>query len=254
MSRSSRYFYPAGFLLICVGVWEILCRVFNIPEYLLPAPSAVIRAILEVQSQLLHHMLVTDYEALLGYAIGISIGIVLAFAFELSRKVELSVSPYVVFLKIVPTTAIAPFLVIWFGNGIASKVAAATIMTIFPVVVASTKGLQEIDGNMLNLFRSLGASRMQLLVKAKLPNAIPHIFTGLRIGIASAFAGAVIAEFIAANKGLGFLILTNFYYLKTSTMFAALVCLMLNGIIFYGLVVLVERTILSKFALRPKLR
>ena len=176
----------------------------------------------------------------------------LSVIFELSEVLKKSLYPYVIVIRIAPVIAIAPFLILWFGNGMTSKIITAAIMSIFFIVVNLTKGFTEIDSDSLDLMKSISASKWQILTKLKIPNAIPYLFSGLKMAVATSVAGAVVAEFVGGNKGLGYLILTNFYYLQTSQMFAALLLLFIGGIAFFGFVSWIGNKFFSKYDMGQK--
>jgi NitT/TauT family transport system permease protein len=247
-----KYIYPLISLLVLFAVWEIIILVFSIPEFLLPQPSSILILFVNTIGTMWPHFVITFYEAILGFSLAVVIGIFLSSIFELSDIAKKSLYPYVIVIRLAPVIAIAPFLILWFGNGILSKVITATIMSIFFIIVSLTKGFSEVDPDSLDLMNSLSASKWQILTKLKMPNAIPYLFSGLKMAVATSVAGAVVAEFVGSNKGLGYLILTNFYYLKTTQMFASLLFLFIGGMMFFGLVSLAEEKFFKKYSVGEK--
>ena len=248
-----KYLYPLISLVILLALWEAIILIFNIPEYLIPRPSQVLILFVNKIWLMIPHFFVTFSEAIAGFLLAVIIGIFLSIVFELSETLKMGIYPYIIVIRIAPVIAIAPFLILWFGNGILSKVITATIMSVFFIVISLTKGFSEVDSDSLNLMMSLSASRWQILTKLKIPNAIPYLFSGLKMAVATSVAGAVVAEFVGSNAGLGYLILTSFYYLKTTQMFGALLFLFIGGMIFFGLVSLIEDRFFKKYAIGQKI-
>tara|TARA_Y100000034_G_scaffold132001_1_gene193970 strand:- start:6428 stop:7174 length:747 start_codon:yes stop_codon:yes gene_type:complete len=245
-----RYYIPLIVLVAIFIIWEITVSSFSIPSYLLPSPISILTYIWESAGLLLSHASITFSEALAGFLLAAVIGIFFSALFDLSDLARLGLYPYVILIRIAPVIAIAPFLILWFGNGILSKILTATIMSVFFVVVNLTKGFNEVGKEYSSLMKSTSASKWQILTKLKFPNAIPYLFSGLKMAVATSVAGAVVAEFVGSNAGLGYLILTNFYYLKTTEMFASLFTLFLGGILFFAVVSLIEARFFSKYSVK----
>jgi NitT/TauT family transport system permease protein len=170
-------------------------------------------------------------------------GGLLAVAFVHSRSLELGVYPYAIALKTVPIVAIAPLLVVWCGNGILPKVIVSAIISFFPVVVNTTKGLRSVDTEAFDLFDSMSASRGQVFWKLRVPSALPYLFAALKISCTLAVIGAIVGEFSGADKGLGFFILISSYRLETVDMFVGILVSSLLGILFFYGVALVEHLV-----------
>jgi NitT/TauT family transport system permease protein len=248
MIRKKDILYPLFTSVIIFILWEFLSIIFNVPEYLLPRPSLVLIALFQSFPTYLPHFFVTFTEAILGFFLALIIGVFFVGLFELSKIIKQGIYPYIIVVRIAPVIALAPFLVLWFGNGMISKILTATIMSVFFVVVNLTKGFSEVESQSLDLMKSLSASKWQILTKLKFPNAIPYLFSGLKMAIATSIAGAVVAEFVGANEGLGYLILTNFYYLRTTHMFAALFLLFAGGISLFGIISFIESKFFNKYS------
>jgi len=247
MIRKKDILYPLLTLGIIFIFWEFLSQIFHVPEYLLPRPSLILLSIFQSFPVYLPHFFVTFAEAILGFFLALIIGVFFVGLFELSKTIKRGFYPYIIVIRIAPVIAIAPFLVLWFGNGMVSKVLTATIMSVFFIVVNLTKGFSEVESQSLDLMKSLSASKWQILTKLKFPNAIPYLFSGLKMAIATSVAGAVVAEFVGANEGLGYLILTNFYYLRTTNMFAGLFLLFAGGILLFGIISFIESKFFNKY-------
>ena len=230
----------AIFVLLFV-VWEVAVRVFGIKEYLLPPPSKVWVEFLKRYDTVMASAWVTTQEILVGYALAVAVSVPLALAISYSRFMETAVYPVIVFLQIVPKIAIAPLFIIWFGFGFTPKVLLVFLLSFFPIVVASIVGFKSLDPDIMDFSRTTGAGGWRLFAKIRLPQALPHIFTGLKVGAALSATAAVVAEFVASDKGLGYLLLQYNGQLETPMVFAIVVLLSLIGLAVYYAVELLER-------------
>jgi len=232
---------PLASFAVIFAVWEASVRIFQVPEYLLPAPSAIACELTQDLPELFGHATTTAVEALLGFIIANVIGVLVGVAFAQSRSLERSFYPLAIALKTTPIVAMAPLLVLWFGTGIWSKVAAAALVSFFPSIVSTTKGLTSISQDALDLFKSFSATRWQVFTKLSFPTALPHIFSALKISSSLSVVGAIVGEFVGAKSGIGFTILISSYHLETVKMFSALFLSALLGMIFFGVVSLLEK-------------
>ncbi|HVF62763.1 MAG TPA: ABC transporter permease [Casimicrobiaceae bacterium] len=234
----------AGAMLIFVLLfllWEFAVRLFGIKEYLLPPPSKVWTEFLKRYEIVMAGAWVTTQEMLAGYALAIVVSIPLALWISSSRFMEQSVYPVIVFLQIIPKIAIAPLFIIWFGFGFTPKLLVVFLLCFFPIVVASIAGFKSADRDITDFARTTGASGLRMFLKIRLPQALPHIFTGLKVGAALAATAAVVAEFVASDKGLGYLLLQYNGQLETPMVFATIVLLSLIGVALYYAVEMLER-------------
>jgi NitT/TauT family transport system permease protein len=248
--RFVRILLPIALLAAGIAVWELVVRVKDIPPYILPAPSAVFRTLIEdwpVLSQSLLTTLLTTLEGFVAAAVG---GIALALLFNQSKWLEYSLFPYAVILQVTPVIAIAPLLLIYLPQQTA-VIVCAWIVGFFPVLSNTTLGLKSVDRNLAGLFQLYGASRRQTLAYLKLPSALPFILGGLRIAGGLSLIGAVVAEIAAgsagAGSGLAFRIAESGYRLNISRMFAALLLLSAAGIVIYGLLALTSHLVLRRW-------
>ena len=212
----------AIFVLLFV-IWEVAVRVTGIKEYLLPPPSKVWTEFWKRHEIVAGGAWVTTQEILAGYALAVVVSIPLALAVAYSRFMEQAVYPVIVFLQIVPKIAIAPLFIIWFGFGFTPKLLLVFLLSFFPIVVSSIAGFKSADRDVMDFARTTGAGRLRMFVKISLPQALPHIFTGLKVGAALAATAAVVAEFVASDKGLGYLLLQYNGQLDTPMVFATIV-------------------------------
>jgi len=237
----------AGGIVVGLLVWEALVRFFKVPPYLLPAPSAIAVSMWRFRQSLLLDAWYTTYETVLGFALGAAIGFALAVLVVFSRVFERIVMPAAVLTQIVPKLAVAPLFVVWFGTGVAPKLAITALMAIFPVLLNCVAGLVTMDRRWLELFDSVSASRWQLFLKIQLPNSSPYIFAGLKLGMTLAVVGAIVGEWMGADHGLGNEMLIANSQLHTDLVFAALLVLSAIGLALFGVVALIEELTLPKY-------
>ena len=241
---------PIAVLAVGIALWELLVRVYAIPPYVLPGPSAVFTTLVGdwgVLSQSLLTTLLTTLEGFLAAAVG---GVALALLFNQSKWLEYSLFPYAVILQVTPVIAIAPLLLIYLPQQTA-VIACAWIVGFFPVLSNTTLGLNSVDRNLAGLFQLYGASRLQTLAYLKLPSALPFILGGLQIAGGLSLIGAVVAEIAAgsagAGSGLAYRIAESGYRLNIPRMFAALLLLSAAGIVIYGLLALTSHLVLRRW-------
>jgi NitT/TauT family transport system permease protein len=228
--------FAALFLL-----WEFAVHLFGIKEYLLPPPSKVWTEFLKRYTIVMPSAWVTLQEIVAGYLLAIVVSIPLALAVAYSRFMEQAVYPVIVFLQIIPKIAIAPLFIIWFGFGFTPKLLLVFLLSFFPIVVSSLAGFKSADRDVMDFARTTGASSWRLFFKIRLPQALPQIFTGLKVGAALAATAAVVAEFVASDKGLGYLLLQYNGNIDTPMVFATIVLLSLLGLAVYYVVEIIER-------------
>jgi NitT/TauT family transport system permease protein len=229
---------------IVLGVfasWEIGVRVFDVPVFVLPPPSQIAVHLVAERALLAEHTWVTASEVLLGFLAAVAIGVPLAVGIVYSRIFEKVAYTFIVPLQTVPKVALAPLIVLWFGYGLLPKVIVAALIAFFPIVIASVVGLRAIEQEMLYLARSLNASELQVFLKFRLPRALPNVFGGFKVGIGQAVIGAVVGEFIAAERGLGYLQILSSSRLETTLLFGAVVVLALVGLTLFWIIAVLER-------------
>ena len=232
--------------VVFVGSWEWVVRAWAIPEFLVPAPSTVAGALARgVRSGLyVANFWVTLCEALLGFVIAAVAGTVLGAVIAQFRVMEQTFYPYLVALQTLPKIAIAPLIIVWFGFGISSKVIVAATVAFFPVLVNVIVGLKTIDPAKLDLMRSLRASRWQTFRLVTFPNALPFVFAGLDIAIVFSVLGAIVGEFVGAQKGLGNLILQFNVSLDIAGVFAVLILLSVMGVALHLIMQAVQKHVI----------
>lgn len=226
------------FVVITLAL-EWMVRTGVVASYLVPAPSAVFRALLENRDELATAMAKTSAAALAGFALSTLLGIAIAVLLSSSRAIQRSFYPYAVFFQTVPIIAIAPLLVIWFGYGMKTVIASAFIVSIFPVIANTLQGLLSTDPALLDLFRLYGASPAVTLVKLGFPAALPQILTGLRVASGLAVIGAIVGEFIG-GAGLGSVVDVARTQQRVDTVFAAVLLASVLGLLLFGLINLIS--------------
>jgi NitT/TauT family transport system permease protein len=230
---TSRTLTPLAFGLLLIALWQAVVMVLQIPEYLLPAPTAIIAT---VDGSLAVQLAVTFLEALAGFLIASATAFVIALMFARFKKLEDGLFPIAIAIKTTPIIAIAPLLVIWLGTGWWSKIVAAMLICFFPVLVNTVKGLKAADLEYRELFETMGASRAQEFLKLRIPYCLPYLFSALKISSSLAVIGAIVGEFVGATQGLGYLIIISSAHLETATLFSAIIAAAFAGIaMFYAI-------------------
>lgn len=232
-----------SFLLLFL-VWEVSVRVLGVPAYVLPPPSKIFADLATRWGRVAQNTWVTAREIVAGYLLAVLVSIPLALTIAYSRFLERTVYPVIVFFQIVPKIAIAPLFIIWFGFGFIPKLLLVFLLSFFPIVVSSIAGFKSVDPEIMDLARSTGASSWLIFRKIRFPHALPSVFTGLKVAAALSATAAVVAEFVASDKGLGYLLLEFNGDLNTSMVFATIIVLSVVGLVVYYAVELLERLVI----------
>lgn len=240
---------PALLVLALLGAWQlaakwgVLADALSIKSYLVPAPTDVASSLWNDRSLLADEGWVTFREVLLGFGLSVVIGFSFAVALHLSDALRRAFYPLLVGSQTIPIFAIAPILVVWFGFGIAPKLAIITLVCFFPITVNTLDGLQAVDPELPKLMRTLDASRRQVLARVEIPSALPRFFSGAKVAVAVAVIGAVFAEWAGSDSGLGYLLLQSQGQLQTARVFAAIAVLSAFAILLFAVLGLVERRV-----------
>ncbi len=227
-------------------VWEAAVRVLQLPAYLLPPPSAVFMGLVRgfASGIYVEHIGVTVGETLLGFALGCALGFLLGAAVALSRRFEYFLYPIIVMFQAMPKVALAPLIIVWFGLGIGSKVVNAALVCFFPLMINTIVGLRAADEDRISLMRSLAASPFQVFWMLRLPGALPTIFAGLEIAMIFALIGAIVAEFVGSESGLGMLIQSMNFSMDVAGQFSVLLILSAIGLVLNACVAAVRRRVI----------
>lgn len=247
MSRTAALSIVAA-LVVFLLIWQVVVVVSGFPAFILPPPGAVIARWASAWSAgtLTPHVVATLQEVVLGFALGAGVALPAGYALARSALVERLLSPYLVAAQATPILALAPLIALWFGPGLAGKVVICALIVFFPVAVATMVGIRSVDAGLLELGRSLRATRRQVLTTLEIPAALPSILGGMRVGVTLAVVGAIVGEWAGAERGLGVLInLARGSLFDIPLMFATLLTIALVGIVLYLVVVLVERRLVG---------
>lgn len=240
----TRWIWPI-LLLVGLGViWEIAVRVNDTPRWMLPPPSAVFESFRSDWGMLMHHTRVTLVEVLLGFLLALAAGILTGVAIDSSRVVERTIYPLLIASQTIPMVVLAPLFLIWFGYGLLPKVLITALVAYFPLAVNTVDGLRSGDRETLAMLRSMGANGWQRFRLAKVPAALPSIFSGARIAVAFCVIGAVFGELVGAKAGLGYLMERSASQFETARVFAAIFILAFMGVGLFAAVALLERLLL----------
>jgi NitT/TauT family transport system permease protein len=236
--------WPLGFGAATLLAWEALVRALAVQAVVLPPPSLVLAVLVTRGDLVLGHLWPTLYQTVLGFAISVAGGILVAVLITYSRIVRNGLYPLIVASQIVPKVSVAPLFVVWFGMGNVSRLLLAFLVAFFPMVINAAHGFQSVDEEILRMARAYTGSRWQIFVKIRMPHAMPHIFSGMKISITLAVIGVIVAEFVASQQGIGYLIVFANGLLDTPLMMAAIVALSAMGLALYGAIVAMERVVI----------
>ncbi|HYB72282.1 MAG TPA: ABC transporter permease, partial [Candidatus Sulfotelmatobacter sp.] len=239
-----QYGPPLHFLIVVIILWELAAWALGIPDWLFPPPHRVAQRFLEAR-RLGFHTAITLSEALAGFGLSAVLGPLVAAGIANMPFLERGVFPYIVLANAVPIVAIAPLLTVWLGFGVAPKIAVAMIITFFPIVTNTARGLSSADYRIIRMMRSLNASRFEIFRKIQVPTALPYIFAGFKISLSLSLIGAVVGEFYGGgDKGLGYLITVTAAQFDTPLLFVAVGILAVSGVMFFQVTALFERRLI----------
>ena len=233
--------------ILALTLWEAAVRGFNVPTWLLPAPSEIATEIAHSAPLLVKHSLITAQEVVIGFSIASTFGCVLAIAIVKSRVLECSLYPFLIASQTIPVITIAPLLLVWVGPEQTSKIIVVALISFFPIVVNLVDGLRSTDPEMVDMLRTLGAGERTVFTKLRFPMALPFLFSGLKIAAVVAIIGAVIGEWVGAQGGLGWLMKVSGPQFQTARVFASIAWLSCMAIALFSLVSLTERWVLRNY-------
>jgi NitT/TauT family transport system permease protein len=232
---------PVAALVVFVLLWEVACRVFSVPAFLVPAPSAIWTDTWKLAAQVSMHTLATTQTTLLGFFASLIVSLPLAVLLTASPAVANTVYPLLVLTQSIPKVALAPILVVIFGSNEMPRVVVTFLVAFFPLVLSVAAGITSVPPELIELGRACRASRWRELWRIRLPYAVPFVFSGLKAAITLSVVGAVVGEFVNADKGLGYLIVTSTAFFQVPLAWGALVLLSLLGIILFQAIVIIEQ-------------
>jgi len=243
--KATKKHYPA-FLMIIVSIalWQFLVKLFHIETWILPAPTDIIKAFKKEYTYLLDNTLVTVYEALVGFLFAILIALILAVIIDQFSFFKRGFYPILIASQTVPIIAVAPLLMIWFGYGLLPKFVVVSLVCFFPIVLSTVDGFNQADSGLITLLQTMNATKWQVFKKVRFPSALPSFFSGLRIAATYSIMGAVIGEWLGANKGLGIYMKNASHSFLTDQVFAAILIIVFTSILFYGVLLLIEQNLI----------
>ena len=242
LSQSQKQiYYPTIYMIIFFLVWEISCFIFKIPVYFLPSPIDIIDAFREFSEAIIDNSIQTFYTTFVGFGMAIIFGLMIGILIGWSNNIYAGLYPIMVGFNSIPKVAVVPILVLWFGIGDVPAVLTAFLISFFPIVVNVATGLATIEPELEDVLRALGANRYQIMTKVGIPRSLPYFFGSLKIAITLAFVGSVISETVAANSGIGHMMLTAQSNFEVPLVFAGLVALAIEGIGMYAIMALIEK-------------
>ncbi|WP_233809058.1 ABC transporter permease [Paraburkholderia sp. HP33-1] len=246
MSRPPKSLLRLLLVLAVLAAWEGTVRLFEISAYIVPAPSKVFVALYHGIASMLYvrHLWITLIETLLGFVAGSVVALVLGTLIALSRRCEYFLYPFILMFQAMPKVALAPLIIIWFGLGLSSKVTQASLTAFFPLMVNTIAGLRSADEDRVALMRSLDASEMQIFRMLRMPGALPYIFAGFEIAMMLSLIGAIVAEFVGAQKGLGVLLMSMTFTMDAAGQFSVLFVLSLLGLVLHTIIVIIRKRLL----------
>jgi NitT/TauT family transport system permease protein len=231
------WLFVAGLLL----VWQFICVGFGIPSFLLPQPSVVVQALVAQFGPIMENSLDTLVRTIIGFILAVVLGAILGIAIGSSRLIYRGLYPVLIGFNSVPKVAVVPIFVIWFGTGAVPAVLTAFLVSFFPIAVNVATGLATVEPELLDVLRSLGARKRQILIKIGLPRSLPYFFASLKIAITLAFVGTIISETVASSSGIGYLMMAATANFDTPLVFAGLFVIAIMGIVMYAIFAVVEQ-------------
>jgi NitT/TauT family transport system permease protein len=244
MARKRRRFEiwaPWVLVAAILLLWELVCRVFRISDFIFPAPSAIVESLWRYAGPISGHALQTLWTTMAGFAIGVAVGVLLGVIVGSSRLMYSSLYPLMVGFNSIPKAALVPVLVVWFGIGTVPAILTAFAICFFPITVNVATGLATIEPELEDVLRALGASRTDVLVKVGLPRSLPFFFASLKVAITLAFIGSVVSETVASNDGIGYLMMSAGAQMRMPLVFAGLVVISAMAVAMYAIFATLER-------------
>jgi NitT/TauT family transport system permease protein len=235
-------------ILIHLGVviiWQLWVTISNIPDYVMPSPGSTLLSLAEDYGWL-HNTYITAVEVFGGYFLAVIAGVSLALIFNWFKIMETLFMPLMVSLNMIPKVALGPLFIVWMSYGVGPNILISFSICFLPILLTMERGLRESDPDLLDLVRTLRASRWQIFTKIQLPGSLPYLFSGMKVAVVLAVAGAIVGEFIASQEGLGYLMLQVQVTLDTAAMFMAVLIITGIGVVLYGLVLLLEHIFIGQ--------
>jgi len=232
---------PWVVLAAIILVWEVVCRAFHVSDFIFPAPSGIVASLRQYAGPITGHALQTFWSTMAGFVLGVTVGVLLGFLVGSSRLMYNALYPLMVGFNSIPKSAFVPILVVWFGIGTVPAILTAFVICFFPITVNVATGLATIEPELEDVLRALGASRMDVLMKVGLPRSLPFFFASLKVAITLAFVGSVVSETVAANEGIGYLMMSAGSQMRMPLVFAGLIVISVMAMAMYVVFAAMER-------------
>jgi NitT/TauT family transport system permease protein len=237
LEKAMPWLFAAGILL----VWQGVCSLFNVSDFIFPSPINIVKALVEYAKPIGQHAWQTFWTTMAGFAIGVVVGLSLGIAVGTSRLVYRGLYPLLIAFNSIPKAAFVPILVVWFGIGSLPAILTAFLISFFPIVVNVATGLATLEPELEDVLRSLGARPIDILLKVGLPRSLPYFFAALKVSITLAFVGTVVSETVASNEGIGYLMMSAGSSMKMPLVFAGLFVIGVMAMVMYELFAVIER-------------
>ena len=242
-----RYALIVAIHLVVVLIWYLFVVIWEVPEFVMPTPADTVLSLWEDYNWL-HNTMITAGEVFGGYLLAVAVGVGLALLFSWSPNVDRVFMPLIVSLNMIPKVALGPLFIVWFSYGLGPNIIITFSIYFLPVLITTARGLREVEPDLIDLVRALRGSRWQIFTKIQLPGSLPYIFSGMKVAVVLAVAGAIVGEFIASEEGLGYLMLQVQVTMDTAAMFMAVLLITLVGVVLYALVLMLERLLVVQDA------
>jgi NitT/TauT family transport system permease protein len=250
METGGRWAIAVAVHVLLVAAWWAWVEIGEVPGFVMPGPAATLAALGEDYGWG-YNTAVTAGEIFTGYGLAVAFGVGMAMLVSWSPWTAAAVMPLMISTNMIPKVALGPLIIVWFSYGFWPNVMIAFLICFLPILLTTARGLREIEPDLVDLARTLRASRWQIFVKIRLPGALPYVFSGMKVAVVLAVAGAVVGEFLASEEGLGYLMLQVQVTLDTAAMFMAVLLITAIGVVLYGLVLLLERLVVVRDARVP---
>ncbi|MDC3727391.1 MULTISPECIES: ABC transporter permease [Rhodococcus] len=228
---------------LAVVLWQVVVEAFDIPLYILPAPTEMITAFVDNAGLFVDGLIATTVMALGGFGVAVVVGVALAVLMARSALFEELVYPFLNVIRVMPTVAIAPLLIIWFGRNAIPIIICSFLIAVFPILVDVAHGLMSVDEDLVSVMKLANASELSILLQVRIPNALPYLFSSFRVAAPGAVVGALLGEYIGSREGLGYLITVYSAQLNTAAVFVLALLSCLVGIVFFNVCVWLERVV-----------
>ncbi len=242
-----RYALIVAIHLVVVLIWYLFVVIWEVPEFVMPTPADTVLSLWEDYNWV-HNTMITASEVFGGYLLAVAVGVGLALLFSWSPNVDKLFMPLIVSLNMIPKVALGPLFIVWFSYGLGPNIIITFSICFLPVLITTARGLREVEPDLIDLVRALHGSHWQIFTKIQLPGSLPYIFSGMKVAVVLAVAGAIVGEFIASEEGLGYLMLQVQVTLDTAAMFMAVLMITLVGVVLYSLVLALERLLVVQDA------